>query len=714
MSDASKSRSEILDAIHSSRGVEHINRSRQRSFSLNIFHMNSQELIEITRRVNDPDEGLRLMYLHNREAGEQTHREFARRVHNFVAASLTLVEHTRNFMREHYNETPIFAQYQAKIDTELASDTLVRFVQDLRNYMLHKGLPNSEMYLNFESNPDPSEGGVMETGIRIRSAPLLEWDRWSPPARRLIEGAGEFIDILSVAEAYSDKIGAFHSWLQGELDQLHRVDLEELSALQELMNQSDASAALPPSSTGEPQGEAEELEVDFAFTSARTALLNAGALSVFAKIRKIDWPAKRDDGFPSERPPGATITDKEMIGTPVMWGNDVAGRRVFAFAYKGTDAFGLDEESFAEVETLVGSIQKSAWARRTLSRSFIEKAVVNWLQSRVASDETSDLSEAIVAAARDKVQPLTLWAPVAYLEVQSSFVVGPVEVATVTKALIDGKETEALTSSPQQRESIKVLFNRLRSRMQGLAAVVVKMDAEPEKIKEDGEAIARVVLGLLRFFSPAAYQFPLVCASALLGAELVPSSNLLVFGDESFAYSESMLFPGSSPVWRISNGELRNIRAGLDLAGALVLPEGLSAFALVVRSSLLLFGTGTTFPSPTERLSYTLSSLEALLLRHSAERVEFNVAERMGLLLAQDKAGRETIARNVREAYRLRARQDISPLAPHEMGAVATFLRHAHQVIGTALSNVERFGTVPDFVYAVEQRKSAQSAPSEE
>jgi hypothetical protein len=393
-------------------------------------------------------------------------------------------------------------------------------------------------------------------------------------------------------------------------------------------------------------------------------------------------------------------------------GNDVAGRRVFAFVYRDTDAFGLDEESFAEVETLVGSIQKSAWSSRTLSRSFIEKAVVNWLQARFTSGERGDLAETIAKAARDNVQLRTLWAPIAYLEVQSSFVVGPVEIATVTKAMLDRQESEALTSSPEQRQSITGLFNRLRSRMQGLAAVVVKMEAEPQKIQEDGEAIARVVVGFLRFFSPAAYQFPLVCASALLGAEIVPSCNLLVFGDKCFSYSESMLFPGSSPVWRISDGELRNIRPGLDLAGALVLPEGLSAFALAVRSSLLLFGTGTTFPSPTERLSYTLSSLEALLLKHSAEPVEFNVAERMGLLLAQDRAGREIIARNVWEAYRLRARQDISPLAPHEMGTVATFLRHAHRVIGTALSNVERFGTVADFGYAVEQLKSAQSAPS--
>lgn len=511
--------------------------------------------------------------------------------------------------------------------------------------MLHKGLPNSEMYLNFKSNPDPSEGGIMETGIRIRSAPLLEWDRWSPPARRFIEGAGEFVDILNVAEVYTDKIGAFHNWLQGELDELHQADLKELSALQELINQSDASVAAPPSTAGIPQSGAEALEVDLAFAPNRAGTLNAAAFSLFGKIRKIDWPAKRSDGFPSERPPGATITNKEMLGVPIVWGDDVAGRRVFAFVYRGTDAFGLDEESFAEVETLIDSIQKSAWARRTLSRSFIEKVIVSWLQFKFASGETSDLSETIARSARDDVQPRALWAPVAYLEVQTAFVVGPVEIATVTKAMIDERETEALKNSPQQGESITGLFSRLRSRMQGLAAVVVKMESEPQKIKEDGEAIARVVVGLLRFFSPAAYQFPMVCASALLGAEIVPSSNLLVFGDKSFSYSESMLFPGSSPGWRISEGELRDMRHGLDLVGTLVLPEGLSAFALVVRSSLLLFGTGTTFPSPTERLSYTLSSLEAVLLRHSAEPVEFNVAERMGLLLAQDKAGREDIAK---------------------------------------------------------------------
>src|SRR5208282_4728511 len=120
----------------------------------------------------------------------------------------------------------------------------------------------------------------------------------------------------------------------------------------------------------------------------------------------------------------------------------------------------------------------------------------------------------------------------------------------------------------------------------GLAAVAFSMEGEPEKIKEDGEAIARIVVGLLRFFSPAAGNFPMVCASALLGAEVVPSSHLLVLGEGKFTYTQTMLSP-NPPDWRLSEITLSQLRPGIDAVGRLVLPEGLSAFALAVRSSLL-------------------------------------------------------------------------------------------------------------------------------
>lgn len=429
MSEAAEPEGDLLGAINSSRGTEHINRSHHRTFSLNIFRMNAQELIEIARRVNDPDEGLRLMYLKNRDAGQQTHREVTRRVHNFVAAALTLVEHTRIFMREHYGNAAVFERYQAKIDAEFAQEPLAKFVQDLRNFMLHNGLPNSEMFLKFESNPDLPEGGVMQTGIHIRTRPLLEWDNWTAAARTFIESSGEFVDIRSFAEAYTDKIVAFHDWLQGELDQFHLSDLEELRVLQESMSRLEVSAATPrPSTAGTieaPQTSADLPEQEFAFAPDRTAALDAAALSIFGQIRRVDLPPQRSDGFTSQRPVGATITDKEMIDVPIVWSDDVSGRRVFVFAYRDGGSFGVDEDVFAEIETLTDAVLKSGWAHRMLSRRFLEKAVVKWLQSRFSSADAAGLSETLANASRDAVRPLVLWAPIAHLEVQTSFAMGP-------------------------------------------------------------------------------------------------------------------------------------------------------------------------------------------------------------------------------------------------------------------------------------------------
>src|SRR3984893_15203246 len=336
--------------------------------------------------------------LDNREARQQTHREVTRRVHNFVAASLTLVEHTRIFMREHYSNTPILDQYQAKVDAELVNAPLVKFVQDLRNFMLHNGLPDSEMFLYFQSNPDlPNGGGVLTTGIRIRAAPLLEWSRWSIPARTFIESSGEFVDIRTFAEAYTDKIVSFHDWLQGELDQFHLADLDELRALETSLNQLEAPATPSPSPAAgvaeASQMSIDEPEQEFAFAPDRTAALDAAAAELLKKVREIDLPTQRSDGFASERSAGPTITGQDIVESPFFWGNDVAGRRVFIFVYKDEGLFGFDEEVFAEIQTLTEGVLKSGWASRTLSRSFIEKVVVQWLQSKFNATETSGLSE---------------------------------------------------------------------------------------------------------------------------------------------------------------------------------------------------------------------------------------------------------------------------------------------------------------------------------
>jgi hypothetical protein len=105
-------------------------------------------------------------------------------------------------------------------------------------------------------------------------------------------------------------------------------------------------------------------------------------------------------------------------------------------------------------------------------------------------EDAKSLAETIEKDSKEAVRPLELWAPIANLEVQNSFRVGPSEIATITKAMIDGLEAQAASSAPQQRDQIVVLFDKLRERMQGFAAVVFKLNAEAEKIEEDGAVIA--------------------------------------------------------------------------------------------------------------------------------------------------------------------------------------------------------------------------------
>src|SRR5258708_37375151 len=108
-----------------------------------------------------------------------------------------------------------------------------------------------------------------------------------------------------------------------------------------------------PGTTETSQESSDEPEQEFSFASDMATTLDAAALEILKKVRQIDLPSQPSDSFASERPVGPTITDQDMIGTPLFWGNDVAGRRVFVFIYKDGGGFGFDEEVFVEIQTLI-------------------------------------------------------------------------------------------------------------------------------------------------------------------------------------------------------------------------------------------------------------------------------------------------------------------------------------------------------------------------
>jgi hypothetical protein len=354
MDDASSAR-DLLRQVRECAGQSYLNRAHQRGFSLNVFQMNAIALIEAVQRVEDPDQGLALMMENNRAAGRQAHREISRHVHNFVSSALTLVEHTRVFIRKNYKDSPIFVEYDKHVQSVFSSSPVSQFVQGLRNYMLHRGLPNSTMFLHFSQDPDnESAGAQTKTGIRYDTASLLDWNDWKPLARTYIEGAGEHLDIGEFVQEYLTIVNQFHRWLDTVLATHHQSDLIELSELQtQLAAVSPAPAFNAPVPVETPDAAPVAL---FGFTLHQTTILNEVATELVGKIRELRF-AEQSQGFPTERPT-TPITDKDLLGPVTFWGADVSGQLAFSFILQEGKTYGLSEDDFKGIDHLVDTLSK--------------------------------------------------------------------------------------------------------------------------------------------------------------------------------------------------------------------------------------------------------------------------------------------------------------------------------------------------------------------
>ncbi len=350
MIDQARSPFEIDQAIQASVGMRFIDREHSRSFSFNIFRTNARELIEALRHVGDPEHGLRLMAVNNREAGTQAHREVSRRIHNFVAAAKSLVDHTRVFMNDHYDQSSVQRICNEEVNKRFSENPLTKFVHDLRNYMLHCGLPHSSMFIHFTQDPEqPDRAGQITTGVRLGTSELKSWGGWTAPARKYLETVGDEVPIEALVKEYVLQVEAFQAWLSEQLVEFHAADLTELDALRDEYAQSISK----PESSREPK----MLEETFAPELANVALdpfsiptstaseIDRLGDELLASIRKLNFASGEQHQFKSDRPIGLTITPDDLIDQPIVWREDTEGNLVLAFILRQSEIYGLGNNS---------------------------------------------------------------------------------------------------------------------------------------------------------------------------------------------------------------------------------------------------------------------------------------------------------------------------------------------------------------------------------
>lgn len=195
------------------------------------FRKNTEELLSILAEYeSNTDLAIKIADVENRKGFETFLTEVTRLLHNYLAAAKTLIDHTRKFFQDEYQGTEFESEYNNKISEFFISSSTSKFIQDLRNYTLHRTLPITGATLSFHRDSGFSHG------INLAKGSLMEWDRWTVKALEYLNEQEENISLLKLVSEYTEIVIQFQNWFKNQQINIHRESIEELTKLQKEYN----------------------------------------------------------------------------------------------------------------------------------------------------------------------------------------------------------------------------------------------------------------------------------------------------------------------------------------------------------------------------------------------------------------------------------------------------------------------------------------------
>ncbi|MBD2094849.1 hypothetical protein H6F90_06740 [Trichocoleus sp. FACHB-591] len=166
-------------------------------------------------------------------------REIGRRIHNYAAAWLSLIDHTRivhGKLKDHTSaDVRDFANaYEARL-AEYLKDTFENvFVKDLRRYVQHKKVPVPTLYfkmhriknLSSESRPPLFKGGY---SFEFNSKDIEDFN-WSRQPREYIK-SNKSVPIAKIIDKHFSIMKDFYLWIQFRDHQLYPYASSEVKEI---------------------------------------------------------------------------------------------------------------------------------------------------------------------------------------------------------------------------------------------------------------------------------------------------------------------------------------------------------------------------------------------------------------------------------------------------------------------------------------------------
>lgn len=307
---------------------------------------------------------------------------------------------------------------------------------------------------------------------------------------------------------------------------------------------------------------------------------------------------------------------------------------------------------FEPIKALVDSIAETKPFRDFVSATFLLEQTCHWLCDTLERRQSGGLCEFLTLQSRQAVRSHDIWIPLFRTYSSTEFSVGDVAFRTFTRQILE--EWWSRKPADFRDNTVGLAFlNKIRSQLQAGLAACVSVEAEKHKALEIARTKAKNATALLRFLSPAnlnsrltSYCTPTVVGNIAEGLEVFMRAGCIdhmgrgvqTRGETDWLLDESV---------QLRPGVLENLNR-LALGRSTEFQESLY-------DALILYYRQALSAEVSDKLVFTLSALESMLLRDGNEPIQKNLGERMAFLIGQSVPERMDILKNIDEVYRIRS-----------------------------------------------------------
>ncbi|MFM4955575.1 hypothetical protein ACEUCD_07845 [Aeromonas veronii] len=191
-------------------------------YSLRLFDSNYQELISVIDFLCNEKVGLELFAVVNRWKLEEVLTHLGFKLHNYVCAAKSLIDHSRVLYNRVYKEKEhIFDDYEVEVKARFDENNLSKFIEFLRTYCQHEKLPSIGTVMRFDSQSN--EGFIFS--VTMDSTELLKSSSIKSQAKRFIRAQGDSIDLRRVIDDYHTQVRDFYQWVRERQQEIHSKDI---------------------------------------------------------------------------------------------------------------------------------------------------------------------------------------------------------------------------------------------------------------------------------------------------------------------------------------------------------------------------------------------------------------------------------------------------------------------------------------------------------